>query len=99
MFFRYRYENIVSLYGYIFEEGEICLVYQFMQNGLLEDRFRCIVSQIFFCFLFGLLVVIFGCYLVSMKSKIVKVVNKFDGFKVDVFNIIKMCVINSFVYY
>lgn len=88
MFFRYRYENIVSLYGYIFEEGEICLVYQFMQNGLLEDRFRCIVSQIFFCFLFGLLVVIF-----------VKVVNKFDGFKVEVFNIIKMCVINSFVYY
>lgn len=34
-----------------------------------------------------------------MKSKIVKVVNKFDCFKVEVFNIIKMCVINSFVYY
>lgn len=43
---------------------------------------------------------LFGKWLMLiLKSKIVKVVNKFDGFKVEVFNIIKMCVINSFVYY
>lgn len=38
---KYRHENIVPLYGYTFEEGETCLVYQFMQNGSLEDRLRC----------------------------------------------------------
>lgn len=88
MFFRYRHENIVPLYGYTFEEGETCLVYQFMQNGSLEDRLRCTVSRNFLCFLLGLLAVIPA-----------KVVNKPDGSKVDASNIIKMCAINSFVYY
>lgn len=99
MFFRYRHENIVPLYGYTFEEGETCLVYQFMQNGSLEDRLRCTVSQTFLCFLLGLLAVIPGCHLATMKSKTAKVVNKPDGFKVEASNIIKMCTINSFVYY
>ena len=41
---RYRHENIVPLYGYTLEDGDTCLVYQFMQNGSLEDRLRCTVS-------------------------------------------------------
>lgn len=38
---RYRHENIVALYGYTLEGSDVCLVYQFMPNGSLEDRLSC----------------------------------------------------------
>ncbi|XP_061187681.1 uncharacterized protein LOC133195768 [Saccostrea echinata] len=38
---KYRHENIVPLYGYTLEEGETCLVYQYMQSGSLDDRLKC----------------------------------------------------------
>ncbi|KAK3103350.1 hypothetical protein FSP39_018655 [Pinctada imbricata] len=37
---RYRHENIVPLYGYTLDGSEVCLVYQYMQNGSLEDKLR-----------------------------------------------------------
>ncbi|KAJ8301296.1 hypothetical protein KUTeg_020283, partial [Tegillarca granosa] len=38
---KFRHENIVPLYGYALDGTDICLVYQFMPNGSLEDRLRC----------------------------------------------------------
>ncbi|GFN74970.1 interleukin-1 receptor-associated kinase 1 [Plakobranchus ocellatus] len=35
---RFSHENIVVLYGYALEDGELCLVYQHLINGSLEDR-------------------------------------------------------------
>ncbi|BFZ08066.1 hypothetical protein BsWGS_11104 [Bradybaena similaris] len=35
---KYRHENIVPLYGYAENASELCLVYQYMVNGSLEDR-------------------------------------------------------------
>ncbi|XP_064604375.1 uncharacterized protein LOC135469734 [Liolophura sinensis] len=37
----YRHENIVQLYGFAVDGDEICLVYQYMDNGSLEDRLQC----------------------------------------------------------
>lgn len=34
---RYRHENIVTLYGYALDGDEVCLIYQFMPNGSLDD--------------------------------------------------------------
>lgn len=38
---RYRHENLVLLYGYALDGDEICLVYQYMQNGSLYDCLHC----------------------------------------------------------
>ncbi|KAK3601769.1 hypothetical protein CHS0354_016131 [Potamilus streckersoni] len=38
---KYRHENIVILYGFASDTNEVCLVYQYMQNGSLEDRLNC----------------------------------------------------------
>ncbi|XP_060075391.1 uncharacterized protein LOC132555067 [Ylistrum balloti] len=38
---RYRHENIVALYGYTLEGSDVCLVYQYMPHGSLEDRLSC----------------------------------------------------------
>ncbi|XP_067683751.1 uncharacterized protein [Haliotis asinina] len=38
---RYRHENIVNLYGYAIDGPALCLVYQHMVNGSLEDRLQC----------------------------------------------------------
>ncbi|XP_041349899.1 LRR receptor-like serine/threonine-protein kinase GSO2 [Gigantopelta aegis] len=38
---RYRHENIVTLYGYALDGPSLCLVYQYMVNGSLEDRLQC----------------------------------------------------------
>ncbi|XP_077487784.1 pelle-like serine/threonine-protein kinase pik-1 [Amblyomma americanum] len=36
-----RIDNILPLYGVSLDGPEPCIVYQFMQNGSLEDRLRC----------------------------------------------------------
>lgn len=41
----YRHENIVQLYGFAVDGDEICLVYQYMDNGSLEDRLQCKVRE------------------------------------------------------
>ncbi|XP_076447757.1 uncharacterized protein LOC143284709 [Babylonia areolata] len=38
---KFRHENIVTLYGYAVEGESLCLIYQFMPNGSLEDRLLC----------------------------------------------------------
>ncbi|KAL3851639.1 hypothetical protein ACJMK2_015371 [Sinanodonta woodiana] len=38
---KFRHENIVILYGFASDTNEVCLVYQYMQNGSLEDRLHC----------------------------------------------------------
>ncbi|XP_046544485.1 interleukin-1 receptor-associated kinase 1-like [Haliotis rubra] len=38
---RYRHENIVNLYGYAIDGPALCLVYQHMVKGSLEDRLQC----------------------------------------------------------
>ncbi|XP_048244359.1 uncharacterized protein LOC124135496 [Haliotis rufescens] len=38
---RYRHENIVNLYGYAIDGPALCLVYQHMVQGSLEDRLQC----------------------------------------------------------
>ncbi|KAK7102603.1 uncharacterized protein [Littorina saxatilis] len=38
---KFRHENIVTLYGYASEGECLCLIYQFMPNGSLEDRLMC----------------------------------------------------------
>lgn len=38
---RYRHNNIVLLYGYMIDQPDVCLVYQLMPNGSLEDRLAC----------------------------------------------------------
>lgn len=35
---RYRHDNILPLYGYSEQDNGLCLIYQFMVNGSLEDR-------------------------------------------------------------
>ncbi|XP_013421264.1 serine/threonine-protein kinase TAO2-like isoform X2 [Lingula anatina] len=37
----YRHDNIVQLIGYSLDGPEVCLIYQFMVNGSLEDRLAC----------------------------------------------------------
>lgn len=39
-----RHDNILALYGYSYEDGNFCLVSQFMPNGSLEDRLLCRVN-------------------------------------------------------
>ncbi len=36
---RYRIDNILPIYGVSLDGPEPCLVYQYMPNGSLEDRF------------------------------------------------------------
>lgn len=43
--YRYRHNNIVLLYGYMIDQPDVCLVYQLMANGSLEDRITCKVSN------------------------------------------------------
>lgn len=38
---KFRHENLVTLYGYALDGPYVCLVYQFMPNGSLEDRLLC----------------------------------------------------------
>lgn len=38
---KFRHENLVTLYGYALDGPYVCLVYQFMPNGSLEDRLQC----------------------------------------------------------
>ncbi|KAL5013200.1 hypothetical protein ScPMuIL_007470 [Solemya velum] len=38
---KFRHENLVSLYAYAIDGEEVCLVYQYMPNGSLEDRIQC----------------------------------------------------------
>ena len=38
IFSRYQHENIVTLYGFALDGPHPCLVYQFLENGSLEDR-------------------------------------------------------------
>ena len=42
--YRYRHNNIVLLYGYMIDQPDVCLVYQLMANGSLEDMITCKVS-------------------------------------------------------
>ncbi|CAL1543348.1 unnamed protein product [Lymnaea stagnalis] len=35
---KYQHENILTLYGYALDGPEMCLVYQYLTNGSLEDR-------------------------------------------------------------
>ncbi|XP_013064836.2 uncharacterized protein LOC106053764 isoform X1 [Biomphalaria glabrata] len=35
---KYQHENILTLYGYAVDNLELCLVYQYLSNGSLEDR-------------------------------------------------------------
>ncbi|XP_059171804.1 uncharacterized protein LOC131952890 isoform X2 [Physella acuta] len=35
---KYQHENILTLYGYALDGPQLCLVYQFLSNGSLEDR-------------------------------------------------------------
>ncbi|KAK6175066.1 hypothetical protein SNE40_013603 [Patella caerulea] len=37
----YRHENIVTLYGYAIDGPSLCLIYQHMVNGSLEDCLQC----------------------------------------------------------
>uniref|UniRef100_T1JKA5 non-specific serine/threonine protein kinase n=1 Tax=Strigamia maritima TaxID=126957 RepID=T1JKA5_STRMM len=37
----FRHKNIISLYGYSLNQDGLCLIYQMMDNGSLEDRLRC----------------------------------------------------------
>ncbi|KAL8587158.1 hypothetical protein ACOMHN_026125 [Nucella lapillus] len=38
---KFRHENIVMLYGYAVDGESLCLIYQYMPNGSLEDRLMC----------------------------------------------------------
>ncbi|GAB6028099.1 hypothetical protein CHUAL_002319 [Chamberlinius hualienensis] len=37
---RYRHDNILPLYAYAMTDNELCLIYQYMVNGSLEDRLK-----------------------------------------------------------
>lgn len=38
---KFRHENLVTLYGYALDGPSLCLIYQYMPNGSLEDRLMC----------------------------------------------------------
>lgn len=46
--FRYQHENIVTLYGYAYSNTDLCLVYQYLVNGSLEDRLMRKVSPLWY---------------------------------------------------
>jgi len=44
--YRYRHDNIIQLCGYSMDGAQLCLVYQFMENGSLENRLMCKVCTV-----------------------------------------------------
>ena len=42
---RYRHRNIVALLAYCMDGPSPCLLYEFMENGSLEDNLLCKVSN------------------------------------------------------
>lgn len=40
----YRHPNVIALYGWSLDGPDPCLIYDYMENGSLQDRLQCLVS-------------------------------------------------------